>query len=237
MQLFFAPAITLPFYILSEEESRHAVRVLRLTVGDELSLTDGRGNLYRAVVHEADPRRCPVEVVATEEGYGRSPYSLTLAVAPTKSPERFEWMLEKATEIGVDKIIPVECSRSERRTINMQRSEKVLAGAMKQSLKCYLPYLMPVTPYAKLVLTPFEGVKLIAHCHVDQLRATISSLVRPAQDVLLLIGPEGDFSPEEAALAIENGFCAVTLGESRLRTETAAIAAAVEVALINRRDL
>ena len=235
MQLFFAPDITLPLYALSEEESRHAVRVLRLTEGGELSLTDGRGNLYRAVVRKADSRRCTVEVVDIEERYGRLPYSLTLAVAPPKNPERFEWMLEKATEIGVDAIVPLDCRHSERHTINMQRSGKVLVEAMKQSLKCYLPRLEPVTPFSKTVSAPFDGVKLIAHCYDDQARETVSALVAAGDNVLLLIGPEGDFSPEEVAAALEHGFRAITLGPARLRTETAAIVAAAEISIINRR--
>jgi len=234
MQLLFAPDITLPLYTLTEEESRHALQVLRLGAGDELWLTDGIGNLYRAVVRESTRGRCTVEVLSTEAGHGRLPYALTLAVAPTKNPDRYEWMLEKATEIGVEAIVPLDCRHSERRTINMERSRKVLVGAMKQSLKCYLPRLEPVTPFLKVVAAPFEGVKLIAHCYGDQARGMISTLVRQGDNVLLLIGPEGDFSPEEVAMALDHGFRAVTLGPARLRTETAAIVAAAELSIINR---
>jgi len=234
MQLFFAPDITLPLYTLAVQESRHAAQVLRLGAGDELWLTDGGGNLYRAVVRDADTRRCTVEVLSTEAEHGRLPYALTLAVAPTKNPDRYEWMLEKATEIGVGAIVPLDCRHSERHTINMQRSGKVLVEAMKQSLKCYLPRLEPVTPFSKTVAAPFDGVKLIAHCYGDQPREAISALARPGDNVLLLIGPEGDFSPEEVAAALEHGFRAITLGPARLRTETAAIMAAAELSIINR---
>ena len=234
MQLFFAPHPTLPLCILPEEESRHVVKVLRCAPGDEITLTDGRGTLYRALVREADPRRCTVEVVATQERCGQLPYRLTLAVAPPKNPERFEWMLEKATEIGVEAIVPLDCRHSERHTVNLRRSEHIVAEAMKQSLKCYLPRIAPVTPFPALVAAPFGGVKLIAHCYGDQPRATIAGTVRRSDDVLVLIGPEGDFSPEEVVLAHDYDFRAITLGASRLRTETAAIMAAAEISILNR---
>jgi len=234
MQLFFAPDITLPLHTLPEEESRHAIKVLRCAVGDQITLTDGRGTLYRAVVREADPRRCTVEVVATEERCGQLPYRLTLAVAPTKNPERFEWMLEKATEIGVEAIIPLDCRHSERHTVNLRRSELVVVGAMKQSLKCYLPRVEPVTAFSALIAAPFDGVKLIAHCYGDAPRSTIGQALRRGDDALVLVGPEGDFSPEEVAMAHERGFRAITLGPARLRTETAAIVAAAEISILNR---
>ncbi len=235
MQLFYAPDMTLPRYVLGEEESRHCVRVLRLGAGDPLHLTDGRGNLYRARVVDADPRRCTVEVVETFPEFEKRGWGLTMAVAPTKNVERFEWFLEKATEVGVDRIVPLLCARSERKVVKHERGEKVITSAVKQSLKAYHPVLEGMTPFRKLVARPFDGVKLIAHCDKNgPERKLLGEYVRPGDNVLILIGPEGDFSPEEVAFARENGFRELSLGQSRLRTETAAVAAVVSVAFINQ---
>lgn len=233
MQLFYAPDITLPRYTLSEEESRHCAKVLRLGRGDTLHLTDGRGNMHTAKVIEPDPRRCEIEVTATVSDYQRLPYMLTLAVAPTKNIDRYEWMLEKATEIGVDTIIPVACRRSERKIFNAERGRRIVAGAMKQSLKAYLPRVDELTPFEKVVTAPFDGVKLIAHCD-EGAKESIGGIVRPNDNILVLIGPEGDFTPDEVALAIANGFRPISLGDSRLRTETAGIMAAAEISIATR---
>lgn len=234
MQLFYAPDITLPRYTLSEEESKHCVRVLRLAHGDELHLTDGRGNLYRCRVAEADPKRCIVEVVQTTPRYGKMPYGITLAVAPTKHIERFEWFLEKATEVGVTRIVPVECDHSERHTIKYDRELRVITSAVKQSLKAYHPVLDDLTPLRRLIAEPFEGSKFIAHCDTNaKERSYLASEIRKNDNILILIGPEGDFSPEEINFALENGFRPVTLGPQRLRTETAAVVAAAMAAVVN----
>ena len=234
MQLFFTPEITLPLYTLPEDESKHCVRVLRLSAGDILSLTDGRGNLYTAMVVTPDPKRCTVEITHTEQELGKLPYKLTIAVAPTKNTDRYEWLLEKATEIGVEAVVPLDCRHSERHTLNAERVKKIVAGAMKQSLKAYLPRVEPMTPFPELVRREFDGVKLIAHCHPGD-KAYIPDVAPPGRDVMVMIGPEGDFSPEEVAQALENGFKAVSLGNSRLRTETAALMAVAEVSIINRK--
>lgn len=235
MNLFYTPLIAPPGHTLSEEESKHCVRVLRLTAGDTLHLTDGRGNLYTARITEANPKRCSVEVVSTEREYGRRGYSLTMAVAPTKNIERYEWFLEKATEVGCDTFVPIECERSERRVIKPEREMKVLTSAVKQSLKAYHPELEPLTAVRELIGRPFDGVKLIAHCGEPAVRRRfISECVGRGDNVLVLIGPEGDFSPAEVELAVEHGFSEITLGMSRLRTETAALDAVIEVALANR---
>lgn len=234
MQLFYAPDIVPPFHILTEEESKHCVRVLRMGEGDRLMLTDGRGNMYTAQVTDADPKRCAVEVITTETGYGRRPYSLTMAVAPTKNPDRYEWFLEKATEVGCDVFIPIECAHSERRSIKHERSEKVITSAVKQSLKAYHPMLEPVTNVRDVIRRPFDGRKLIAHCREDAgERTSIKEALPAGGDTLILIGPEGDFSREEVELALANGFTAVTLGEARLRTETAALAAVMFTSFAN----
>ena len=234
MQLFYAPDIVPPYHILNEEESKHCVRVLRMTEGSRLMLTDGRGNMYTAQITNADPRRCSVEVVATETAYGKRPYSLTMAVAPTKNPDRYEWFLEKATEVGCDVFIPIESAHSERRNIKHERSEKVITSAVKQSLKAYHPMLEPLTNVKEVIQRPFEGRKLIAHCRDDAgERTTVKEALTAGGNTLVLIGPEGDFSREEVELALANGFTAVTFGEARLRTETAALAAVMFTSFAN----
>lgn len=167
MQLFYAPHITLPTYTLAEEESKHCVRVLRLSAGDTIMVTDGRGNLHTARITDPNPKKCVVEIVATQAEYGRRGYGLTMAVAPTKNSERYEWFLEKATEVGCDVFIPIECSHSERRTLKPERAVKVITSAVKQSLKAYHPLLEPLTNIGDVIARPFEGLKLIAHCRAD----------------------------------------------------------------------
>lgn len=237
MQLFYAPDLVPPEHTLGEEESKHCVRVLRLGEGDRLSVTDGRGNLYRCELVEADPRRCRIRVAACEAEYERLPYRLTMAVAPTKNADRFEWFLEKATEVGVSAIIPLESERSERRSYKAERGEKILVAAMKQSLKAYKPELHPLTPFRQAVEHPFAGRKLIAHCAPARSQAGkrhLAQTLRPGEAALVLIGPEGDFSPEEIDLAVACGFEEITLGSQRLRTETAAVAATVMAAVVNQ---
>ena len=234
MQLFYAPDIVPPYHILTEEESKHCVRVLRMSEGSRLMLTDGHGNMYTAQITNADPKQCEVEVVATETEYGKRPYSLVMAVAPTKNPDRYEWFLEKATEVGCDVFIPMECAHSERRSIKHERSEKVITSAVKQSLKAYHPILEPVTNIKDVIKRPFEGRKLIAHCRDDAgERISVKEALTSGGNTLILIGPEGDFSHEEVELALANGFKAITFGESRLRTETAAIAAVMFTSFAN----
>lgn len=232
MQFFYSPEIVPPRHTLTEEESRHCVKVLRMKRGDRIHITDGRGNLYTAEVADADPKGCVVEIVETAAAYGQRTYGLTMAVAPTKNTDRYEWFLEKATEIGVDAVIPLECANSERRTLKPERPAKVIASAMKQSLKAYMPVLEPMTPFREVVERPFGGVKLIAHCR-DGERTKITEAIPPNTDVLMLIGPEGDFTAEEVEFALGRGFVAVSLGESRLRTETAAVAAVAAAYLAN----
>lgn len=235
MQLFYAPEISLPLYTLSEEESKHCIRVLRMEVGDELHLTDGRGNLHRCKVVDANAKRCTVEVVETTPEYERMPYSLVMAVAPTKNIDRFEWFLEKATEVGISEVYPIECDHSERRQIKLEREQKVITAAVKQSLKAYHPRLHPLTDVRKVIASDFDGEKYIAHCNsAFGEREYLGSLIKKGGNSLILIGPEGDFSEEEITFAAQNGFKAISLGKERLRTETAAVVAAVVTATINK---
>ena len=236
MQLFYAPYLTPPLHQLSEEESKHCVRVLRLGEGDTLHITDGRGNLFLCTFTDANPKACRVQVVSVEEKFERLPYQLTLAVAPTKNSDRYEWFLEKATEVGVHAFIPMESAHSERRVFKAERGEKIITAAMKQSLKAYRPRLEPLTSFQQVVTTPFEGRKFIAHCapaRSEQGKAYLPATLRAQEHALVLIGPEGDFSPEEIDLALQHGFEEITLGEQRLRTETAALTAVVMTSVVN----
>ncbi len=233
MPLFYTPDITGTTHTLSEEESKHCARVLRLAEGDTVYLTDGRGAWHTARITAASPKRCEVEVVETKHDYGRRPYALTIAVAPTKNNDRYEWFLEKATEIGVDRIIPLETTRSERRVYKTERGNKLIESAMKQSLQAYHPRLDELTTFSEVVKMPFAGDKFIAHCEESDRKVLLRDAARRGVGTLILIGPEGDFAPEEIRLAREHGFREISLGTSRLRTETAAIAACHTVALMN----
>ena len=231
MQLFYAPDIIPPEYVLDEDESKHCVRVLRLGVGDRLHITDGRGELHLCEITDANPKRCAVRVVSTEHEFERMPYRLIMAVAPTKNIERFEWFAEKATEVGVSEIIPIECAHSERRIIKREREEKVITAAVKQSLKAYHPLLHDMTPLRKVLDMPFDGRRFIAHCdRARGERVYFPKAITPGENIMVLIGPEGDFSPEEITAAVERGFVEITLGHQRLRTETAAVVATVMAA-------
>ena len=236
MQLFYAPDLTTPRYTLGEEESKHCIRVLRLRRGDTLHLTDGRGTLYRCEIAEEDARRCTVRVVERFPDYERMPYRLTMAVAPTKNADRFEWFLEKATEVGVSAIVPLETEHSERRVFKPERAGKVITAAMKQSLKAYRPELHPLTPFREAAARPFDGRKFIAHCAPALSPAGkiyLPATLRKGEAALVFIGPEGDFSAEEIAFACANGFEEITLGTQRLRTETAAVVATVMASVAN----
>lgn len=234
MQLFYTPDISGETYVLSEDESRHCARVLRLAAGDIVYLTDGRGTLCEARITDPSPKHCEVEIISRTANYGKRPYELVMAVAPTKNPERYEWFLEKAVEIGVDAIIPMETARSERRALKAGRCEKIVVSAIKQSLKAYLPEFSEITHFENVVKMPFDGDKFIAHCNPGSGKILLRDAIKKNRNTMIMIGPEGDFSPEEVATALANGFREVSLGDARLRTETAAIVACLTAALINQ---
>ncbi|MFI3264231.1 MAG: 16S rRNA (uracil(1498)-N(3))-methyltransferase [Rikenellaceae bacterium] len=228
MQLFYAPNILPPSYTLSEEESKHVVRVLRLTIGDTITITNGLGSLFSCQIVDANPKRCSVKVVKTIEEFEPLPYNLTMCVAPTKNIERFEWFLEKATEIGVSEIYTLITSHSERKTIKLEREAKVITSAMKQSLKAYHPTLHDITPLKSVIGRPYSGARFIAHCG-EPLSAEgkqfLGDVAPKSGSIEIMIGPEGDFSPEEVKAALAQGYREISLGEQRLRTETAAVVA------------
>ena len=234
MEIFFSDDICDGRVRLDAEESGHCVRVLRHRPGDEISVIDGRGTLYRCALEIADAKGAEARVLEAQPGFGAHPYHLTMAVCPTKNIDRYEWFVEKATEIGVDVIAPVIGERSERRVLKTDRLRRLTLSAAKQSLKAAIPTIAEPQSVRDFILAaPDSALKLICYCFDDVERKQIQQLL-PAREICILIGPEGDFSPEEAALARERGWVPVSLGESRLRTETAAVVAATAVYLNSR---
>jgi len=217
--------------ILSVQESKHATKVLRKKEGDVLDFTDGKGNFYKTEITVANSRKCRLQIVSSEQKPKQHNYHLHIAIAPTKNMDRFEWFLEKVTEIGIDEITPIICSRSERKVIKNERCNKILLSAMKQSLKFHLPKLNEAISLTNFLKSNVDGAKYIAHCEKsDKLELR---KVNSAEKTLILIGPEGDFSPAEIEMALQNQFKAVSLGTSRLRTETAGIVAVHTINIIS----
>lgn len=235
MHVFYAPDI-LPnstSYAFSPEESRHSCKVLRLGVGDSLVLVNGKGEKFIAEILEANPRRVVVGILdAVREAHSRN-YYLHIAIAPTKRMERFEWFIEKATEVGVDAITPIITQNSERRVLNIERLQKKMISALKQSLNLYLPELHSSADFTTFIKQKFQGQKGIAYCGTGN-KSSLKDVLQPGGRYLVFIGPEGDFSEAEINLALENGCTLLTLGTSRLRTETAGLAACFEANWINR---
>jgi 16S rRNA (uracil1498-N3)-methyltransferase len=223
MNIFYTQKIHGSSGILNETESHHCTKVLRMEVGDPLILVDGQGGFYEGNISIADQKACVIEITKSHPDYGKRSYKIHVAIAPTKNIERFEWFLEKATEIGIDEITPLICKHSERKVLREDRLEKVILSAMKQSIKAYLPVLHELTQFEKFVSLNFTGNKLIAHCRDEERHELIQ--MHPTETLFtVLIGPEGDFSENEIQMAITNGFLPTSLGVSRLRTETAGIA-------------
>ena len=233
MQLFFNPDISenTTQFTFEREESKHIVKVLRKNIGDTLYITNGKGWLFIAEISMPNINKCTAKIISQKQQPKRD-YNLHLAVAPTKINDRYEWFLEKATEIGIDSITPVICDHSERKVIKPERFERILQSAMKQSLNCYLPKLNDAISFKDFINLDFEGDLFIAHCEETD-RKSLKQQLNPKTDITILIGPEGDFSVKEITEALKNNFIPVTLGETRLRTETAAIVACHSVAFIN----
>lgn len=232
MIIFYAPDIlTCPE--LPEEESGHAVRVLRHVDGDEIEVVDGAGTWYHCRIVSAHPKHCGIEILSTRPDM-HWPYKVELAIAPTKNLDRMEWWLEKATEMGLDAFIPLRCRFSERKELKTERMRKIAVSAMKQSLKATLPSIYEMCDIKAFLQESFEGQKFIAHCMEDQPRQLLTSLIQKGQNVRVLIGPEGDFSPEEVSLALSCGYTPVSLGDQRLRTETAALSSVCTIHVINQ---
>ncbi|MGP1993401.1 16S rRNA (uracil(1498)-N(3))-methyltransferase [Zobellia laminariae] len=233
MQLFYNPDLdkSISQFTFSQEESRHIVKVLRKTEGDILHITNGKGYIFESEILLADQKRCKAQIVSTKKKHAKAHW-LHIVVAPTKNNDRFEWFLEKATEIGVNEITPIFCERSERKVIKKERLEKVIQSAMKQSLRTYLPKLNDAISFKDFMEQEQNGLLFIAHCEEEE-KVDLKRRVAPDKDITILIGPEGDFSQNEISNAYEKGFLPVSLGEYRLRTETAAIVACTTVNMIN----
>ena len=237
MYLFYCPDIEAR-QTLSEEESAHCVRVLRYSVGDEILITDGKGTTYTARITNPHPKHCDFEILSREKQEPHHAFHLHIAVAPTKNIERLEWAIEKCVEISVDEITPLLCRFSERKQLRTDRLEKIILSAAKQSLTPYLPVLHELTPYDEFLqmtnhqLPITNEQRFIAHCYKDEKRL-LKDEIEQGRDVLVLIGPEGDFSEKEVADALATGFIPVSLGNSRLRTETAAVVACHTAVLLN----
>jgi len=236
MHLFYTPELTqgTATFVLNEDESKHCVRVLRMNVGDKIQLVNGLGGFYVAEITDANPKKCVVKVIDEKQEIGKRKWKLHIAIAPTKNNDRTEWFVEKATEIGVDTISFIDCKNSERTVIKTERVEKVAVSAMKQSLKAYLPQLNEIINFKKFIdsLKEDSSQKYIAHC-IDTEKRQLKGVYPKAHNAIVLIGPEGDFTTDEVAYAIANGFIPVSLGESRLRTETAALYACTVLNVIN----
>lgn len=233
MQLFYNPEINehTTQFSFSKEESKHIVKVLRKQIGDTMHITNGKGWLFEAEITIAGLKNCMVTINSKTQ-QTPTKYNLHLAVAPTKMNDRYEWFLEKATEIGITSITPVICDHSERKVIKNERFNKILQSAMKQSLQCYLPELKEAISLKEYLKTTPKGDCFIAHCEETQ-KQSLKSQLQPNTTTTILIGPEGDFSTKEIELALQNNWKPVTLGETRLRTETAAIVACHSVAFVN----
>jgi 16S rRNA (uracil1498-N3)-methyltransferase len=233
MQLFYNSSIseTATSFVFDKEESKHIIKVLRKKEGDILFVTNGLGFLFKTEITLASDNKCTVKIVSFEKQEA-SKFHLHLAVAPTKMNERYEWFLEKATEIGIQEITPIICEHSERKIIKTDRFQKIIESAMKQSLHYYLPKLNEPISLKEFLKKKLNGQKFIAHCEETD-KKSLKNELKSNEDVTILIGPEGDFSVKEIQLAIENNFIPVSLGSTRLRTETAAVVACHSVVFKN----
>ena len=233
MHLFYTPLINGTFHVLDEDESKHCIKVLRLQLHDEVNLIDGKGGFYTAEIIDPHPKRTSLKVKTQHFEFGKRNHYLHLAIAPTKNIERTEWFLEKATEIGIDEISIMISERSERKDVKTERLIKVITSAVKQSGRAYHPVINEVQTFKKIIENEFNGQKFIAHC-IDSDKEYLKQILNPQSRYLVLIGPEGDFTGSEVTMALNAGFKPITLGETRLRTETAALEACFEVNFLNR---
>jgi 16S rRNA (uracil1498-N3)-methyltransferase len=234
MQIFYAPLINGDSYTLDELESKHCIKVLRMSKGDLVSLIDGKGNLFEGYISKPDNSKCGITITRVIRNFEKREYYLHIAISPLKNPERFELFVEKSVELGIDEITPLICSHTEKKNIKNERVERVIISAMKQSLKARKTILNEPVSFNEFVKNEFVGKKIVAHCYSETERKGIGEVYFRKDNALILIGPEGDFSHEEILLSENYGFKAVHLGTSRLRTETAGIAACHSIYFINQ---
>lgn len=231
MNLFYQPRLQEGALYLDNEESRHCIKVLRRRTGDPLHITDGAGTFYQAIITVADASKCEFEIVSQQE-VPANPWSVHIAISPTKNNDRIEWFVEKCVEIGIDHISLIECDNTERAFVKPDRLEKVAISAMKQSLKARLPVISELQPFAKVIeeaSEPFKFIAYVDHTNPDLLQ----TVAQPGGRYLVLVGPEGDFSEDELTMATARSFVKVSLGKSRLRTETAGVVACHILNIIN----
>jgi 16S rRNA (uracil1498-N3)-methyltransferase len=233
MQIFYTNNVSEGTATFSREESGHCLRVLRMRRGETIHFTDGEGNMYEGIITGDDVLNMKVSVTGVRAGAGNRGYRLHIGISPLKNDDRLEWFVEKAVEIGIDEITPLICSRTEKKRIRRERLEGLMLSAMKQSVKSFLPQLNEAITFTEFIRKEFAGRKLIACCDKQQERQAITTAAGRGEDVVVLIGPEGDFSNEEIKLAADAGFILVHIGTSRLRTETAGVAACCSVYLTN----
>jgi 16S rRNA (uracil1498-N3)-methyltransferase len=234
MQIFYAPDITGDVYALDERESKHCIRVLRMTKGTGVRLIDGKGNLYQGIISNPNPERCSIAITGIINDFEKRDYRLHIAISPLKNPERFEWFIEKSVEIGIDEITPLICRNTEKPGIKSERVNNIIVSAMKQSLKARKTILNDTCLFNNFINRDFDGNRMIAHCNDSFKRSKISEVCLKNDNAIILIGPEGDFCEEEIKAATGKNFIPVHLGQSRLRTETAGIAACHSIYFINQ---
>ncbi len=234
MEIFYAPDITGKTYKLDEKESKHLIRVLRMTKGQEVKLIDGKGNLFNGIITNPDQNKCTIEITLEVRDFEKRNYKLHIAISPLKNPERFEWFIEKSVEIGIDEITPLICRNTEKPGIKAERINNLIIAAMKQSLKAHKTILNEPCNFKEFISRQSESIKLIAHCDSSITRKSISDVYQKDNNAVILIGPEGDFTRDEINFAIANDYKSVHLGPSRLRTETAGIAACHSIYFMNQ---
>lgn len=234
MQIFYVPDIKGNTCVMDENESRHSIRVLRMVKGDGLNIVDGNGTLYEGIISDPDPSGCGITITRVTRNFEKRNYRLHIAISPIKNQERFEWFVEKSVEIGVDEITPVICRNTEKPGIKRDRLNNIIISAMKQSIKAFRPVLNEPAAFGEFINSDFSVIKMIAHCNPAFKRNKIDQIYKKDIDAVILIGPEGDFSEEELNLAFKKDFKSVHFGSSRLRTETAGIAACHSVYFINQ---
>jgi 16S rRNA (uracil1498-N3)-methyltransferase len=234
MQIFYAPDITGTNYTLDPNESKHLIRVLRMAKGAHVRLIDGKGNLYEGIINEPDQTGCIIEITGKTADFEKRDYRLHMAISPIKNPERFEWLIEKIVEIGVDEITPLICKNTEKPGIKSARINNIIVSAMKQSLKANRPVLNDPCSFKDFICTDRGQIRMIAHCNDSIARNRLSDVYSKNENAVIMIGPEGDFSTEEINSAVGRGFKSIHLGPSRLRTETAGIAACHSIYFLNQ---
>ncbi|MGE5406970.1 MAG: 16S rRNA (uracil(1498)-N(3))-methyltransferase [Methanosarcina sp.] len=234
MQVFYAPDIDGSKYVLDQNESKHIVRVMRMSSGTPVKLVDGKGNLYEGIIDDPDPKECSIKITGIVNNFETRNYRLHIAISPLKNTDRLEWFIEKSVEIGIDEITPLICRNTEKPNIKKERLVNIIVSAMKQSLKSTLTKINDPVEFKDFLEKGHDGTGMIAHCNEDYMRRKIADAYHPGKNALIMIGPEGDFSNEEIKAAMAKGFEGIHLGKSRLRTETAGVAACHSIYLLNQ---